>query len=61
MAKIRIVSDGTQQGTHVLNEDGTEICGVTKVSWTIEAGDNAPLAKAVLEFEDVELDVRGDA
>jgi hypothetical protein len=36
--RIRIVGDGTPQGTRVLMPDGTPVPGVVRVEWGLDAG-----------------------
>jgi hypothetical protein len=52
--KLRIVSDGTQAGTHVLTEDGQVLEGVQALSFTCALGD-APEALLVLQPVQCEL------
>lgn len=37
MPNIRIISDGTLQGTHVLDSAGNEIDYITDISWKINS------------------------
>jgi chitodextrinase len=37
--KLKIISDGTRAGTKVVNEDGAEVEGVTRVQWNFSQED----------------------
>jgi hypothetical protein len=50
---LRIVSDGTKEGTHVL-VDGRELKGVTNVEWKMNTRKRS--ATVILEMQDVALD-----
>jgi|15BtaG_2_1085339.scaffolds.fasta_scaffold00444_15 hypothetical protein len=52
--KLRIVSDGTQAGTHVLTDTGEVVEGVQALSFTCALGD-APEALLVLQPVQCEL------
>ena len=56
--RVKIVSDGTLAGTHVIDEEGNELDGVMSVDWEGPEGD-AP-AKAVIYLRDVELEAEGE-
>jgi len=56
--KLHIISDGTPQGTKVLDENDKVIERITKVSWSINAEDG--LARVVLEVVKVRVDVVGE-
>lgn len=44
---IRIVSDGTAQGTRVLNADGDELdLRITRVEWSVDVGSG--LSRAII-------------
>lgn len=52
--RVLIQSDGTPVGTRVFDQTGHPIQGcITKIEWSVEP-DN--FAKAILTFENVELD-----
>lgn len=57
MSNVRIVSNGTPQGT-VIIIDGVARDDVVSASWSIDGFDR--LAQATLVFENVELDVDMD-
>lgn len=58
--RIKIESDGTPQGTRVLNaETGDMVEGVTGVEWVLP--DCNSYARATLIFERVECEVIGEA
>lgn len=46
--KIKIVSDGTVPGTHIYDQHGKEIEGVTSVSWKIDV--SSKTGTAILEI-----------
>lgn len=52
---IKIISDGTPYGTHIFNEDGTEIKGVTEITWHIDASDDTAIATLKFAFVQVEV------
>lgn len=54
---MRIVSDGTSNGTHVYTDDGEEIKYVTRVDWFLGAG-RVPCAIIQVKNVDVSLHVR---
>lgn len=55
---IRIVSDGTPEGTQVLTDDGQPIPGIVSVSWTLDVRRAVPaLATLTMEAE-VQMDVQ---
>ena len=53
---IRIVSDGTPQGTKVFDENGVQmdIRRLTKIEWEAQAGH---ICKAVLTYTYIDVDV----
>jgi hypothetical protein len=56
--KVKIVSDGTTQGTQVVNaETGEPIDGVTFVAWELEAKDG--VATVSLELRKIPVEVVG--
>lgn len=57
---IRIVSDGTMR-TRVTNEDGTEIKGIMRIEWAIDARQDKP-AEVRLIFDPIfaQVDVQGE-
>lgn len=54
MPHVRIESDGTIQGSRIIDQDGKEILGWSKVTWLIGP---RGVARAYVEFPAVELDV----
>ncbi len=48
--KIKIVSDGTVTGTHIYDENGKEIEGVTSVSWKIDVSSKQGIAILEIPF-----------
>lgn len=60
MQKVKIISDGTPNGTRVLDSDGVQIEGaISKIEWGIEAGGGPAIAK--ITFINVEVEVIGEA
>lgn len=55
--KVRIVSDGTNPGTHVMAA-GDRIENVSKVVWTIDARDG--LARATVELNRVAVELHAE-
>lgn len=55
---MRIVSDGTPQGTKVYDATGREIEGLSVVAWRVAGG--AGHAQVTLEAEHIELDATGE-
>lgn len=55
MAMIHIVSDGTEQGTHVFDESGNELRGVSQIEFNMVAGD--VIGSAKLTFVTASLDI----
>lgn len=54
--RLRIISDGTPQGTRVLDGNGRMIKGIASVTWNVDASGRA---KATLTFNNVAVDVIG--
>ncbi|WP_321532268.1 hypothetical protein [uncultured Desulfuromonas sp.] len=57
MKKIRIISDGTTCGTRILNADGVEISGISKITILADASNPDEGVTAILEAQIVELDI----
>jgi hypothetical protein len=57
--KIKIVSDGTQHGTHVFNSDGQVIEGITDIIIGPMSAGGKPVT-ATLKFSCVELDIQAE-
>lgn len=55
---VKIVSDGTPQGTRVLDDFGMPISGVTKITWIME--DAQSIGKAIIEFEKVVIEASAE-
>lgn len=55
---IKIVSDGTMQGTKVYNHQGFEIKGVMRIKIDVDANNVDKLIKAELTIGFVELDLK---
>lgn len=55
--RIRILSDGTGNGTRVVDERGQRVEMVTKIEWQVEV---KGLATAVLTFARVPVEVSGE-
>ena len=55
--RLRIISDGTPQGTKVLDGNGRLIKGISQVTWSVEYGKRA---SATLTFNNVDVDVIGE-
>jgi hypothetical protein len=56
MTKImKIVSDGKPLGTHVYLEDGSELFGITEITWNLTAGSIARVNIMMIADIDVEL------
>jgi hypothetical protein len=51
--KLKIVSDGTSEGTNVVTEDGKRISGIQKLVWMADA--NQEFTYAVLEIIDIPI------
>jgi hypothetical protein len=59
MTRIKIVSDGTNLGTHVIDTaTGEELKGVRAVSWSCDAGTR--LASATLEVVGLDVEVESE-
>jgi len=60
--KVKIKSDGTAAGTHVLLEDGSELGNVTCLSFMISADSNEEgLAEAILHLVGASCEIECDA
>jgi hypothetical protein len=57
MQRVRVVSDGTAEGTKVTGADGREITGWSRIGMSAKA--NRPV-KIFLEFETTHVDILGD-
>ncbi|CAK0755088.1 hypothetical protein CCP3SC15_2010010 [Gammaproteobacteria bacterium] len=57
--KVRIVSDGTRQGTKVFDEDGIPIKGIQTVTWSLDARGEG-VGKAVLTFPISSIEATGN-
>jgi hypothetical protein len=57
VSDIRIVSDGTREGTKVLNAEGREMSMVTSVNWHLDAAGGP--TTAIVTFVNVPVDVVG--
>lgn len=57
MPLVQIKSDGTVDGTRIIDQDGKEIRGWSKVTISIGARGNA---RAYVEFTAVEIDMPAD-
>lgn len=57
MRRLTIHSDGTSQGTVVLDEDGNEIQGITDLDFRVTTDD---LNEITLEIRAVSANVQGD-
>lgn len=56
--RLKIVSDGTSNGTKIVDEEsGEEVRGVTHIEWSLGVDE---LAKVTIEFEAVSVDVKGE-
>lgn len=51
---MKIVSDGTDYGTKVFDDDGKEMEGITSIEWSISVRN---YARAKIEFIGVEVEV----
>lgn len=58
MNRVKIISDGTSYGTKITDMEGKTIIGISSLTWSVEAGDG--LARAVVVFDNVEVDVVGE-
>ncbi len=57
--KLKIVSDGTSLGTHVVNsKTGEEVLNVTSIQWNIPGG--AFTSNATISLVWVEMDAEGE-
>lgn len=55
--KLRIVSDGTVEGTRVVDERGRRVQNVMAVNWTIGLGG---IGTAVIAIKDVPVDLKSN-
>jgi len=55
--KLRIVSDGTIEGTKVLDSNGGIVSGIAKVEWKCDAQTRMPLATITFIEVPIELEV----
>lgn len=58
MKNVKIVSGGVSVGTHVFNEDGAEIHGITSIDWHARIDD---VCRAEIEIGVVQTEVGGRA
>lgn len=58
MNRVKIISDGTSYGTKITDMEGKTIIGISSLTWSVEAGGG--LARAVVVFDNVEVDVVGE-
>ena len=56
--KLKIISDGTSQGTRIVSLEGRQLRDVTKVTWSVNAGGKS---KAIIEVEEVPVEVVGES
>ncbi len=56
--KLKIVSDGTGDGTKILDENGERIENAVSVNWEIEASNNAI---ATITFMNVPVELVGES
>jgi hypothetical protein len=60
MSKVKIVSDGSPQGTTII-ADGVELDDVTDVTWQLHCnGPRAGLARATLTLLNVEVELMAE-
>lgn len=60
--KIKIISDGTRQGTRIVNaKTGEEIEGVVSVEWDMSVRYGDFESQLTLEIANVQLELVGDA
>jgi len=58
--KIKIISDGTIEGTKVVSaKTGEEIESVTKIGWMAESGEI--YSRAIIEIINVPVEIESDA
>ena len=57
--KLRIISDGTVEGTHLETEDGEEIEGVVSLSWEISAHGGPKISFTRVSLIGVSADLAG--
>ena len=58
MSRLRIISDGTPQGTEVFCSNGEPIRGVHVISWHLDA--HEPMAVVTMKVIGVEVDMAGE-
>lgn len=56
MKKLKIISDGSVQGTRLYDSDGNEIGPVEKIEWSIDASDWGGGASATITFSGVAIE-----
>ena len=55
--KVKIVSDGTSPGTHIMDADGNCLEYVTAIDWHLEVDG---LATAMVQFANIPVEVAGE-
>ena len=58
MSRLRIISDGTPQGTEVFYSNGKPIHGVQVISWHLDA--HEPMAVVTMKVIGVEVGLVGE-
>ncbi|OWY32219.1 hypothetical protein [Herbaspirillum aquaticum] len=59
MKNIKIISDGTAEGTHVFDSDGKKIDGIiTSISWGIDA--DGRIGEATITFSQPVVELEGE-
>ena len=53
---VKLISDGTRQGTFLLMPDGTPIPGISYIEWVCDASDGAR-ARLTVEFIKHEVEI----
>jgi hypothetical protein len=56
--RLKVISDGTPYGTHIVNaETGENVTNITGIRWSMQAGE---LAQATFDLDYVEAELEGD-
>lgn len=61
MNVVRIVSSGLPNGTKVFLEDGSQLSGIRKIEWSVQAGDVAAEVKITIVAHNIGVEVEGIA
>jgi len=53
--RVKLISDGTTQGTHIIDTAGNNIQGISGLVFSVDAGDQS--TRLVITMLDVQVDV----